>query len=436
MKTLRQYQTDLSINAVKILNELKLVYLACEVRTGKTATSLETAKLYGATNVLFLTKKKAIKSILTDYKDFGYTFNITVINNESLHTINGNYDLIISDEHHRIATYPKPNKIAKLIKQRYANVPMIFLSGTPTPESYSQIFHQYWISNYSPFKHANFYRWAKDFVTVKQVHLGYATVNDYSNANKQLIDTILKKYTLTFTQKEAGFTSEVNEKIIYIDASEYTHSLAKRLTKEKIINGKNEIIIADTGAKLLTKLHQIWSGTVKFESGNTMVLDYSKANYIFENFKNKTAIFYKFQAELDALKEVFKNTLTTDLTEFDNSDKHIALQIVSGREGISLKNAKQLVYYNIDFSAVSYWQSRDRLTTMDRLTNDVYYIFAKNGIESKIYKSVLNKKNYTLSVFKKESNIVEVEVEVEGLDMFKKYGVSEIKKGKNTYIVK
>jgi hypothetical protein len=61
-----------------------------------------------------------------------------------------------------------------------------------------------------------------------------------------------------------------------------------------------------------------------------------------------------------------------------------------------------LIYYNIDFSAKNYWQSRDRLTTMQRKSNNVFWIFAENGIEEKIYNSVLNKKNYTLSVFKKE----------------------------------
>ena len=84
------------------------------------------------------------------------------------------------------------------------------------------------------------------------------------------------------------------------------------------------------------------------------------------------------------------------------ANKSIALQIVSGREGISLSNAKYLVYYNIDFSALSYWQSRDRLTTMDRLTNDIYWIFSEGGIEDKIYKAVSNKKDYTLNVFKKD----------------------------------
>ena len=73
---------------------------------------------------------------------------------------------------------------------------------------------------------------------------------------------------------------------------------------------------------------------------------------------------------------------------FEDTDKSIALQIVSGREGISLRQAEALVYYNIDFSATSYWQSRDRMTTKDRLESDVYWVFAKGGIERDIYKYV------------------------------------------------
>ena len=75
---------------------------------------------------------------------------------------------------------------------------------------------------------------------------------------------------------------------------------------------------------------------------------------------------------------------------------------MSGREGISLRLADVLVFYNIAFSAVSYWQARDRLTTMDRKTNKVYWIFSSKGIERKIYKAVQEKKNYTLSIFKKD----------------------------------
>jgi len=93
--------------------------------------------------------------------------------------------------------------------------------------------------------------------------------------------------------------------------------------------------------------------------------------------------------------------LTTELSVFEDTDKSIALQIVSGREGISLKQAEFLVYYNIDFSATSYWQSKDRMTTKDRPANNVYWVFAKGGIEHDIYKAVTKKKDYTVSHFKK-----------------------------------
>ena len=403
---LRNYQKELANKGVTILTVHGIVYLAMEVRTGKTLTALEIAKLYGSKNVLFITKKKAIKSIEKDYKDFGYTFNLTVINNESLHLIHGEYDLLISDEHHRNGAFPKPNKVTQLIKQKYANLPMIFLSGTPHPESYSQIFHQFWISNNTPFGYySNFYKWAKDFVIEKKKYLGYANVNDYSHAKMEIIKPIIEKYFIRFTQKEAGFETSVNENILYCNMLDTTYNVAKQLKKDKVVQGVFETILADTGVKEMSKLHQIYSGTVKFESGKSAILDHSKGFFIKDKFDGeKIAIFYKFKEEFNLLKEVFGELLTDDLSEFDNSNKNIALQIVSGREGISLAKAKYLVYFNIDFSAVSYWQSRDRLTTMERTANDVYWIFSKGGIESKIYKAVSNKKDFTLSVFKKTYN--------------------------------
>ena len=129
----------------------------------------------------------------------------------------------------------------------------------------------------------------------------------------------------------------------------------------------------------------------------------TKAEFIKKHFKDKKiGIFYKFKEELNAIKEVFGKDICQDLECFNTTDKNIALQIVSGREGISLKEADCLVYYNIDFSATSYWQSRDRMTTKDRLKNNIYWIFSKGGIEKDIYKAVIKKKDYTLKHFKRD----------------------------------
>lgn len=403
---IRDYQLAISIRAWNKLALYKIVYIAAEVRTGKTIMALNTAKLYRAKNVLFITKKKAITSIENDYKAMDYDYKLTVINNESIHKIEGNYDLLISDEHHRNGAFPKPNKVTKYIKENYSHLPMIFLSGTPHPESYSQIYHQFWVSNYSPFPEKNFYRWADKYVNKKTLYVSYGEAIDYSDANKDFIYKVIGNYMITFTQQNAGFTSKVNENVLRVKLKQSTYNVIDLLKNDLIIQGKEEEVLADTPTKLLTKLHQLYSGTIKFESGNSKVIDYSKAEFIYKKFfGQKIGIFYKFKEEYNALKYIYGDLLTTELLEFDNSDKCIALQIVSGREGISLKNAEYLVYYNIDFSAVSYWQSRDRLTTMNRLSNDVFWIFSENGIEDKIYKAVLNKKDYTTKIFMNDFGI-------------------------------
>jgi hypothetical protein len=403
---LRPYQKEIAEKATKILSECGFVYLSMEVRTGKTITALETAYNFGAKKVLFITKIKAFSSIKSDYDNIGYLYELTIINKESLHTIESNdFDVVIIDEAHGLAAFPKASKYQKDIRKRFSKKPIIFLSGTPTPESFSQWYHQLQVTDKSPFRHyTNFYKWANDYVNITEQNLGYARVKVYKDGKEQLILKSVQPYIITFTQAEAGFTSEVNEHILYCDMQPITYEIIKRLKRDKIVQGTSGLILGDTGVKLMQKIHQLSSGTCKFEDGTSKVIDYSKARFIEERFRfNKIAIFYKFKEELNALKSVYGSDLTEDLDEFNQTNKVIALQIVSGREGISLKNAKYLVYYNIDFSATSYWQSRDRLTTMDRTTNDVYWIFSKGGIEKNVYKSVMNKKNYTLSNFNREN---------------------------------
>ena len=407
--TLRDYQVEISSKATDILSARGIVYLSMQVRTGKTITSLETAKKYGAKEVLFLTKKKAISSIEDDYMRMGYDkyFSLYVINDESMHKINLKFDLVIHDEHHRFGGFPKPGKYTKMFKKMYGRLPHIYLSGTPSPESYSQLYHQFWVSDRSPFKESSFYKWANEFVKVRQVRLSHGTVNDYSDADIQKVMSVIEEYMIAFTQEQAGFVSEISEEVLRVEMKPSTIDMCNKLKRDLVLEGKSQVILADTSVKLMQKLHQMYSGTVKFESGDSMVIDTSKAEFIKQRFAGmKVGIFYKFTAEYDALCQVFgAKNLTNSVEEFDSSDKSIALQIVSGREGISLKNAEYIVFYNIDFSATSYWQARDRMTTMDRKFNKVYWIFSVGGIEDHIYKSVVNKKSYTLSHFKKDFKI-------------------------------
>ena len=403
---IRDYQLKLAEQAHDLLCSFKIAYLCMEVRTGKTLTAFHAAKLYGATKVLFVTKLKAISSIKKDYDAAAPGFSLYLINYESLHKCDADFDLVILDECHCLSQYPTPAERTKELKRICKDKPIIYLSGTPSPESYSQFFHQFYVSSFSPWSHyQTFYKWFKDYGIPKVKYLYNRQIADYSVSKKDDVVNDIKKYMITYTQEEAGFESMVDEKVLRIPMPDNMKNAIRILRRDKIFKTKEGgVVLADTAVKEMQKVHQLCSGTVKYEDGNAAVFDYSKAEFIRDNFKGKKiAIFYKYVAEAAQLKVVFNPKITTDPMEFNQADDLVFIsQIQSGREGINLSTADCLIMYNIDFSAVSYWQARARLQTKDRTAPAiVFWIFTDGGIEEKIYNVVQSKKDFTLNHYKK-----------------------------------
>jgi hypothetical protein len=245
----RDYQTDIIEKASKIISRHRFVYLAMEVRTGKTLTSLGIAERIGMTNVLFITKKKAISSIEHDYELLNPGFRLTVINYESLHKLpTRGWDLIVADEAHGMGAFPKPSGRAKRFKEFifHSNPYVIFLSGTPTPEAYSQMYHQVYSIPNNPFRrHKSFYKFAHEYVHVTKLKVGGMFVNDYSRGSEKILEE-MKPYTIRFTQKDAGFVVDTKEHILEVDMSDAVKGVIKTLKKDLVVQGKDEVILADT----------------------------------------------------------------------------------------------------------------------------------------------------------------------------------------------
>lgn len=361
-----------------------------------------TAKKYGAKKVIFLTVKKAIGDIERDVKIFG-SLEVDVLSVDSAHKIEeGEYDFAIIDEAHGLAAFPKPNSRAKKIKTKIGKLPMILMSGTPNPESYSQVYHQFWISYWSPFKdYASFYKWAQDFVNVKQKMRQGRPYNDYTDAKKDKIRQALDGYYLTFSQKQAEFKCTVNEHILRIHLAEDLAQAMRALKRHKVIDAPDFDILADTPVKLKSKLHQMSSGHVITEEGDYIQLDTFKADFIRYHFEGqKIAIYYKYKTELQMLKDVYGEQLTESIEVFNTTDKVIALQIRSGSMGVNLSAADCQVFLNIDFSSKDYIQSKARLQTQKRASVDVYFVFSYEGIEQDIYDALQDKKELTTVYFK------------------------------------
>ena len=115
----RDYQKDIINKGVDILTDKGFLYLAMEVRTGKTLTSLGIVSRINdeTNNVLFLTKKKAISSIESDYELLNPSYTLHVTNYESMHKCpDVMWDVIICDEAHGLGALPKPNRRAKQVR--------------------------------------------------------------------------------------------------------------------------------------------------------------------------------------------------------------------------------------------------------------------------------------------------------------------------------
>lgn len=408
MMKIRPHQQQKATELVKILNKFSCAYLAGEVRSGKTITVLEAARLFKAKDVLFITKKKAIDSIQSDFDLIGFDYKITITNYESLHKLDRfNFDLIIYDEAHGLGAFPKPANRTKLIRLRFFKTPCIWLSGTPAAESYSQYYHQMFVNRMSPFaQYTNFYKWAQLFVNVKKKRIGTHEINDYSDAKINHIQRAISPYIVSMTQEDAGFDVNINEQILKVQTPPKVHALAKRLIRDRAIEGKRGYIMAEMPAKLQGKVHQIYSGTVIIETDSgvaeTIILDDFKARFIQENFRGKRiAVMYFYQAELQLLKQVFGEDITTDLDEFNTSNKNFAIQ-QSSSEGMNISQADCLVYYNFGFSGKNYVQSRDRLTIKDRKDNNVFFVIESPGINDKILYAVQNKADYNVKSFRKD----------------------------------
>jgi hypothetical protein len=404
MITLRPYQIEAAHHLVRLLMDHRIAYLAGMVRTGKTLTAFQAARLLHATKVLVITKKKAIASIVKDAAAIGV--EATVTNYEQLPKLKGTtWDLLIVDEAHGVGAYPKPSKRFKDLRQLHYTR-LLLMSGTPSPESYSQLYHQFALGPAPWAAHRNFYRWADTFVNVKDKRVGTGTVvKDYSDAKEAIIMRDIAPLTVNITQEQAGFTTHIEEQVHRVEMLPRTYRLARRIMRDGVV-GKpgRRVVLADTAVKELSKLHQIYSGTVITESHGAIAFDNSKVLYISQNLcKGKTAILYKFQAEGAMLKAAFEGRWTDSPEEFNATDKVYIGQVQSSREGVNLSSADDLVFFSIDHSALSYLQGRDRASYLGRdRANRVHWLFAARSIEPSIYKLVRNKEDYTTTHYRRD----------------------------------
>lgn len=381
------HQIDIADRALEKLRAYGLVYLSLEERTGKSGISIRMIEQSLAKSALIITKKKALPGWEEHLANLPTTKKYRVINYHSLHKIaTSGYDIIVLDESHAyLSKYPKVGSIWKEVAKFTGGKPIIYLSATPSAQSYSLLYHQFKLSTWSPWAAwKNFYSWHKHFGIERTRFIGGRQFKEYNHTKEDLVWESCKHLFIDYTRKDLGFEHEPNDVLHFVELREDTKALYKTLEEKSVVEIEGTEVLADTPMSLLTKLHQIEGGTIKYEDESWVLPNTEKIDYILSTFGDTEdlVIFYHYISERKKLERYFT--------------KARILQASSFAEGVDLSMYEHLVVYSMNFSTAQYTQRRARQANMKRKTEiNVHFILAKGAIAHQVYKTVaLNKTNF------------------------------------------
>jgi SNF2 family DNA or RNA helicase len=247
-------------------------YLAGKPRSGKTYTSILTMEMSTKiSRVLVLTKKNAIPGwhkFTENNSRLNHSYYVT--NYEQVGKLKPeDYDAVIIDESHNTGAFPKPSLRYKQIRKLCWNMVHIHLSGTAIVESQASIYHQMFISKFSPFKHKNFYDFHREFGEPYYIKAAGREINQYDKVKPSLMP-IINQFTIYMTQEDAGIDKSIQaiDKLHMVELNQGTKDLYNKLQADNILyledeEGNTATIVCDTVMRLRVVLHQIESGIFK-----------------------------------------------------------------------------------------------------------------------------------------------------------------------------
>ena len=386
------HQIELAKLGLAILQANGLAYLSCEERTGKTLAAILMVEDFNCKSVLVITKKKALEGWHDTLKAFPHTKNYTVTNYHQARK-EQKHDLVILDEaHNYISSFPKAGKIWRELRPLCSRSPIIYLSATPHAQGYQQLYHQFALSSYTPWKtYTSFYNWFRTYGKPYTLEINGIQINQYDRCDSELIWASCEHLFVTKTRQELGFKYEPTDEIHMIELEDKTRHVYNELLEHNIVELKAGTLVCDTNSKLRFSLHMLEGGVAKIEEQYIVLANKEKIKYIKDNFgdHSKLVIMYNYIAEGEKLNKAFRFAKI--------------LQATSYAEGVDLHKYKDLVIYSQDFSTARHTQRRARQANKNRDTPiTVHYLLVKKGISEQVYKTVsVNKKNFVDSIFQR-----------------------------------
>lgn len=402
--------------------------LFMEVGTGKGITSLALAESKGYKKILIVclvAKREEWKEEVSDrlgrdltILDKGTKKNLDlmddhvdglIINFESVWRLGDKLlDLvddtwiIIVDESHMIKN--RKAKVTKFMYQLGRKTPYkMALTGTPQSQGYIDYYSQMiflgkWKMGVGEFE--------KRYCVMGRMYLGKSyiqVIKDYKN--KDELDDMINQDSVFYRRTLAD---DMIPQDNYVKVK--THITYNRFKKDKVLETKDDIYLGDTIGAYRMGLRQLSSGFMR----DYRAPQQHKVQWVddfFKTYDGRVVIFYNFNHERDMLIELCEkhkrphseySGRLKDLTKFKHEDNGVAIcNYASASTGINdLVLSEIAIFYSPVEDVIQFQQSRGRLNRIGQQRKPLfYYLEAENTVESAIYKSLKEGKDFDDKLF-------------------------------------
>jgi len=410
------HQLEGANEIVAKLRKYMLCYIAWEERTMKSLTAVLAVEQLKVKTCLIITKKGKPLDGWLETLEYPHSKEYKVTNFHKVKNIKFQPDIVIIDEaHNYISGIPKQSEMNKQLFKISRKIPLIYISATPYSQGLAMLYHQFYLSSWSPWRtYASYMSWFTNYGKPYTTYVYKREIPKYDKVDdERVLASVEHLFIATKTRKELGFEHLPNDVIHWIELHEDTKYVYNYISKKRVYTFKSGTkLVADTITKVRYSLHMLEGGVLKTSKllapavkgtrtlkaksakylhkyevlGNT-----EKVDYILKHWGDtkELAIMYHFKAEKLKLEKHFKHALL--------------LQATKNAEGIDLSMKKHLVIYSQDYSTARHSQRRARQANINREHPiDVHFLLVKGGLSESVYDTVsINKINYVDSIYKK-----------------------------------
>ena len=369
---------------------------------------------------------KKQKKDLVDLFEPCFELKILIVNVEAFSTkkgvtfvekfIRSSNTLIAVDESTTIKN-PKAQRTKNLVKLAINTKYRRILTGFPVTRSPLDLYSQCAFLNTHLLGYGSYYSFQNRYAQVMNRKLGthsfrqvvgYQNLDELTSSLNSFSFRVLKKECLDlpdkiYTTREVELTPE--QKKVY-----------KELTKYAVAElESNEIVSVTSILTQILRLHQVVCGFVKHDQGDEVEIKNNRLDElinVLQEVQGKTIIWANYQYDIKRILKTLQGITGTDsvatyygetpdeerqeiIRRFQdpNSElQYIISNTQTGGYGITLTEAKNVIYYSNNYDLEKRLQSEDRAHRIGQ-TNKVTYIdlVAKGTVDEKIVKALRNK---------------------------------------------